>query len=147
MGGRGTLEFEGEEPAVEAREPRASALDAEAVATAHDAESGGRVWTWVAGGATVAFGAATLAFGLLALDANDEFKERAAAGRPAEDVKQDGQRYQLLTNIGLGLTAAAAITTAVLFVVEGASDEDERRQAKGVELQVGLGTIAVRGSL
>jgi hypothetical protein len=92
-------------------------------------------------------GAATVAFGLLALDANDEFKERAAAGRPAEDAKQDGQRYQLLTNVGLGITAAAAITTAVLFVVEGSSDEDERRQAKGVELQVGLGTIAVRGSL
>jgi hypothetical protein len=141
VGARGTLELEGDAP-IEARAPDA----AHAVEPERADSSGGRVWTWVAGGATVAFGGASLAFGLLALDANDEFKERALAGRPTEDAKSDGQSYQLLANVGLGLTAAAAITTVVLFVVEG-GDEEERAEAKALELQVGLGTIGVRGAL
>ncbi len=147
VGARGTLQLESQEPVVDTRAPGAGAADAEGVAASRDAGSGGRTWTWVACGGTVAFGAASVAFGLLALDANDEFKERALAGLPAESTKQDGQRYQLLANVGFGITAAAAITTAVLFVVEGPSDEDEPAQAKSVELQLGLGSIAVRGSL
>jgi hypothetical protein len=82
----------------------------------------------------------------LALDAHDELEARAARGELAKDAKEDGQRYQLLANVGLGLTAAAAITTVVLFVVEGGG-EDERAQARALELQVGLGTIGVRGAL
>jgi tetratricopeptide (TPR) repeat protein len=138
VGGRGTLELESEQPVI--RDSRASEAPARA-------DEGGRVWTWIAAGATVALGGATLAMGLLAVDANDTFKARARAGEPTRGAKDDGQRYQLLTNIGLGVTAAAAITTAVLFVVEGASDDAAPMQARGLQLQVGLGAIAVRGTL
>jgi hypothetical protein len=147
VGARGTLELESDEPAViETGDAQSEHEDTTRLAPDRAAE-GGRVWTWVAGGATLALGAASIAFGVLALDANDTFKERALAGQPLGDAKSDGQSYQLLANVGLGLTAAAAITTVVLFVVEGGSDEDERAQAQGVQLQLGLGTIALRGSL
>lgn len=144
VGARGTLELEmlpADHAAASAHAP-----PDERAARSSDDDDSALAWTWVAGGATLAFGAATIAFGVLTLDAHDAFEARVAAGKPAEDLKQDGQRYQLLTNVALGVTAAAAITTVVLFIVEGGST-DERASADGFQVDVGLGAIAVRGAL
>jgi hypothetical protein len=145
VGARGTLTLAPDAPVGAARVQRAGAGH-ERAASLDEGDAGSRAGAWVAGGATLAFGAASGVFGLLALDANDDFKERAASGRPAAEAKRDGQRYQLLANVGLGITVAAAVTTAVLFVVEGGGDDDARAEAR-VALHLGPGAIAVRGSL
>ena len=104
--------------------------------------SGPLLWTWVAGGATVAFGAATVVFALLTQDKVDAFDDvKFADPVQAASLRDDGQTYQLLTNVGVGVTAAAAVGTVVLYFVESS----EPPQEKKIEALVGPGSVGVRG--
>lgn len=116
--------------------------------TAAASDAGGLLWTWVAGGATVALGAASTTFGLLALDRNDEFKSLRADCPGAdcretakEDAKSQGLSFQLLTNVGLGLTGAAAVATALLYFIESGAPEERANVAIGPV----PGGVGVRG--
>jgi hypothetical protein len=122
----------------------AAAVDHPSAVAAH----GGLLWTWVAGGATVAFAAGTVIFGRLAVDKNDEFRALSGAcpgpdcraDRKA-DAKSTGQEFQLLTNVSLGVTGAAAVATVVLYLVESRTP-DERA---GVGMLMGPGYAGIGG--
>jgi hypothetical protein len=113
-------------------------------------EDGGLLWTWVAGGATVLLGGGTVAFGLLASGENDDFvrlRDECAAGMTcrAEEkaaAKSRGQDYQLLTNVGIGVTAAAAAATLALYFIESSGE----REPSAVTVSAAPGFVAVRGS-
>lgn len=83
--------------------------------------SGGRTWTWVAGGVSVAGAGAGVFFGLSANSARD-----ALVGPGLRTEADNNQLYSrakssaLYANIGYGAAAAAGVTAIVLFLVEGA---------------------------
>jgi hypothetical protein len=91
-------------------------------------EPRGRLWTWVALGATGAFGVTTLAFGLKANSAYDSVDEQCPAltctAAETERAIDDSHvtTFQTLTNVSIGLTAAAAATTLVLLFAEKPSE-------------------------
>jgi tetratricopeptide (TPR) repeat protein len=105
--------------------------------------SGGRLFTWVALGASAAFG---IAAAILWLDANaayDELQEQCQmSGCTVEDVDESrGPLEVTLTNVGLALSSAALAAAVVLFVVEG-GEEHEPATTVGV----GPGTVVLGGS-
>jgi len=95
-----------------------------------DEPSGGRRWTWVAAGSAVAFGGAAIGLGLATRS-----KFNSLNGSCGSDSVEAGQTYQgcsdaqvdsvvlrrNLTNISLGLAAAATTAAVVLFFYEGRS--------------------------
>jgi tetratricopeptide (TPR) repeat protein len=92
---------------------------------------------WVATGLTVAAGAATIAFGSLTVDAHDRYE---AADRMDNEARDEGERYRLLTNVMIGVTAAAA-TAAVAFAiydVVSADDETEVALVPGPGTGIGI---------
>jgi tetratricopeptide (TPR) repeat protein len=138
VGERATLELAADDGKdVAPRAARAS--------SAPSADSGS-AWPWVMAGTTVALGVASVALGLLAVDAHDEWRTKATAGEPAADARRDGTTYQALSNVGFGLTAAAAAGTVVLWLVTG-DDEDEARDASAMRVEVGLASFTLRGAL
>jgi len=78
-----------------------------------------RWWPYAA--ATVALGGATAYFGLAARSDTNELQrivdDPAHSPAEASAVEDRARRKVLYTNIGLGVTAAFAVTTGVLFVV------------------------------
>lgn len=70
-----------------------------------------RTVVYVGAGVTAALGAATLWSGLDTQSAHDDYVKA-----PTDDGWDDGRQKQLRTNILLGATAAAAVTTAVIAV-------------------------------
>lgn len=68
---------------------------------------------WISSGVAVAAGATTVAFGVLTIQARDDYE---ASGYTDADVKEKGERDRLITNIMIGVTAAAGIA-AVAFAI------------------------------
>jgi hypothetical protein len=88
----------------------------------------GRTWTWIAAGSAVVFGGAAVGFGLATQSKFDSLNKSCgtgsvAAGQPyvgCSDSDVDAVLLRRnLTNVSLGLAAAAAVTAGVLFFVEG----------------------------
>jgi hypothetical protein len=98
------------------------------VATMPPPESGqgwwlGRKWTWVAAGSTVLLAGAAIGVGLSVNSRFDELDGSCGAGGTGKGC-DDGDITSLrtrkyLANALWGMTAAAAVTTGVLFFVEG----------------------------
>jgi hypothetical protein len=84
----------------------------------------GRKWTWVAAGSTVLLAAGAVTAGLLMGSKFDSLRSSCGAGNPSRpgcsqsDIDSVSSR-QTMANVFWGLTAAAAVTTGVLFFVEG----------------------------
>jgi hypothetical protein len=84
----------------------------------------GRKWTWVAGGSTVALTGAAAAVGLSMQSRFDDLKGSCGRGSPEQlgcsqsDI-DSVHTLQVTANVLWGLAGAAAITTGVLFFVEG----------------------------
>ena len=84
----------------------------------------GRKWTWVAAGSTVLLAAGAVTTGLLMQSKFDSLRSSCGAGNPARpgcsqsDIDSVSSR-QTMANVFWGLTAAAAVTTGVLFYFEG----------------------------
>ena len=84
----------------------------------------GRKWTWVAAGSTVVLAAGAITAGLFMQDKFDSLRSSCGAGnslRPGcsqSDIDSVSSR-QTIANVFWGLTAAAAVTTGVLFYFEG----------------------------
>ena len=84
----------------------------------------GRKWTWIAAGSTVVLAAGAITAGVLMQDKFDSLRSSCGAGnspRPGcsqSDIDSVGSR-QTIANVFWGLTAAAAVTTGVLFYFEG----------------------------
>jgi tetratricopeptide (TPR) repeat protein len=80
-----------------------------------------RLYLWT-GGFTVLAGAATGGLAYRFLQQQEELDDILASPRDyelseAEDARDRAQRGALLTNVGIGVTAAAAVATVVLFVL------------------------------
>jgi hypothetical protein len=84
----------------------------------------GRKWTWVAAGSTVLLAAGAVTAGVLMQSKFDSLRSSCGAGnlsRPGcsqSDIDSVSSR-QTMANVFWGLTAAAAVTTGVLFYFEG----------------------------
>jgi hypothetical protein len=98
---------------------------------------GGQRFTWVALGATAAFGGSALGTWLRTESDFDDLRERC--GRPCPESEIDPlERRSLATHILLGLTMASGLFTVVLFYVEG-------RETRRVEVGLGPGRLSVEG--
>lgn len=107
---------------------------------------------WIASGLTVAGGAATIVFGVRTLKARDDYE---ASGYTDSDAKDQGERDRLITNIMVGVTAAAAVA-AVSFAIhdiffaedeDPAADEEQPEDESDVALVPGPGLgLGVAGS-
>ncbi|MGO9288842.1 MAG: PEGA domain-containing protein [Polyangia bacterium] len=84
----------------------------------------GRKWTWVAAGSTVLLAAGAVTAGLAMKSKFDSLRSSCGAGNPARpgctqsDIDSVSSR-QTTANVFWGLAAAAAVTTGVLFYLEG----------------------------
>jgi PEGA domain len=102
-------------------------LDLQAMTKPSGASEGwwlGRKWTWVAAGSTVLLAAGAITAGVLMQDKFDSLRSSCGAGNslrpgcPQSDIDSVSTR-QTIANVSWGLTAAAAVTTGVLFYFEG----------------------------
>ena len=95
---------------------------------------------WVASSVAAAAGVTTIVFGVKALDDQNQFKD---SNKQDEGLKKQGEKDQLLTNIFIGVTAAAGATAVAFAVYEiwfsGHDDSDSVSLAPGP----GLGLAAV----
>ena len=105
-------------------------------------------YTWVALGAGAVFGGSAALFWFLGESKIDKIEERCAdrarAGTPCKPSNTDTgtiDRYQLLTNVSLGLTGAAVIATGVLAFIEWPRAREQR-----VAVGVGPSSLSVRGA-
>jgi hypothetical protein len=90
-------------------------------------------------------GASAIAFGVLLLETDREHRQlvQTCVEKPCDDATfaayhDRGTHLQTWTNVALGLTAVAAVTTVTLFVVAPSSRSP-------VALQVGPGNVAIAG--
>jgi hypothetical protein len=104
-----------------------SALDLRANQASSAGEEGwwlGRKWTWVAGGSTVLLAAGAITAGLSMQSKFNSLNGSCGRASPTQpqcsqnDVDSVSSR-KTTANVLWGLTAAAAVTTGVLFYVEG----------------------------
>jgi Tetratricopeptide repeat len=102
-------------------------FDVQATAPSSEANEGwwlGRKWTWVAAGSTVLLAVGAITAGLLMDSKFDSLRSSCGAGNPARpgcsqgDIDSVSSR-QTTANVFWGLTAAAAVTSGVLFYFEG----------------------------
>ncbi|MFK8000507.1 MAG: PEGA domain-containing protein [Polyangiales bacterium] len=82
-------------------------------ATGYRAVRGRRLWTWIAGGLAVAGGAAAIGLGV------------HAAGLRDENLT-DARRWARYSDIALGSAVVMALTSVILYFVEGRAVETER---------------------
>jgi hypothetical protein len=84
----------------------------------------GRKWTWVAAGSTVLLAAGAITTGVLMKSKFDSLRSSCGAGNPdrpgcsQSDIDSVSSR-QTMANVFWALAGAAAVTTGVLFFVEG----------------------------
>jgi hypothetical protein len=84
----------------------------------------GRTWTWVAGGSAVLLTGAAAGVGLSVNSRYDELNDSCGSGSTARPGCDENDISSLRTrrnvaNVLWGLAGAAAVTTGVLFLVEG----------------------------
>jgi hypothetical protein len=132
----------------------------EPAAPPHSRRAGGLRYTWVAAGASAAFGAAALGTWFAGdgkLEQLDDRCARAASlGSPCVrgGVDTSGvQRFERATNALLGLSGAALVATAVLLALEWPRERADARAAhdtpgrdRKLALELGPQRLSLRGS-
>jgi len=105
----------------------APGLDVQAAPASSGGSEGwwlGRKWTWVAAGSTVLLAGGAITAGVLMKSKFDSLRSSCGAGNPARpgcsqgDIDSVSSR-KTTANVFWGLAGAAAVTTGVLFYVEG----------------------------
>ena len=94
---------------------------------------------WVASSVTVVAGATTVAFGVLTIRARDDYE---ASGYTDADIKEKGERDRLITNVMIGVTAAAAVTAAAFAIHDiffAGGEEPTGDENEGAEAAFGPG--------
>ena len=100
---------------------------------------------WTTMGLTGALGVATIVTGSLTLKKSKEFSVLCEEDESWETVQNDGKNLTIATDVLIGLTAAAALTSVILGIVTLKTREPESRVALSpVVLGDGLG-LAVGG--
>ncbi len=115
-----------------------------------DEEPGAMLWTWVALGGAVAFGAAGITFGLIGDDKYKDLEEECGElGCLRGDADTSPvETNHTLANVFYGVSGACLIGAVVLFFVEADEDTDEEDSArqKGGGLSVGPGMVGIEGT-
>jgi len=86
----------------------------------------GSSWPWVGLASTGALGTATVILGIRAVAAQSDFEDildQRTDAAAVEDARGEAQGFALAADILGGVTALAAATTIVLFVIEARDDE------------------------
>lgn len=94
---------------------------------------------WVAVGGTVVGAGVMTGFGVAALDKHSEYQKK-----PSRSLYDDGRRDALIADVALGVSAASAITAAVLFFTSN-GDEKSDEQAFGITPTFGCSGGGVTG--
>lgn len=125
--------------AAPAPEPAASP----AASAAPDDRSGLRLGAWIALGGAAAFGGAAVAFWVIGEGQYDDLETLCMRSCSDKQIEDSGvETSDLLTNVFIGVAAAAGVTSALLFVLSaGGSDEAPPQTA----LQLGPGSVRLRG--
>ena len=112
-----------------------------------EGESAGRLWTWVAAGGAVAFGAATALLWLDAQAIHEDLEARCSAEGCTEAQVDDsgGPLRQTLGNVAFGLSLASLATAAILFFAEGGGSSGEESSGGVVAFTVGPQSVTLRG--
>jgi len=124
------LEIKGHEPAVEQVDARGGKVtvlaidlrqagDPEAqIAKKDEAPAGRRLWTWVAAGAAVAAAGAAIGLTASALSDHDEY-ETTDDPKRFDELEESIPKRLRVANAMWGVAAGLAVTSVVLFFVEG----------------------------
>jgi hypothetical protein len=86
--------------------------------TPEPARKGGRLWTWIAGGAAVAAAGAGVGLGVAANGAAAQTTMPPMGVTPAQQANS-AQGLATGANVAYGVAGAAAVTAVVLFFIEG----------------------------
>jgi hypothetical protein len=106
-----------------------------------------RRWTWVAAAGTGAALISWSAFGVLALQKEGDFDDRAVQPGVTRDdemlgaLERDGDTYATIADVSMGVTLAGAAVTTWLFLREGKAASEGR-----IVPVVGPGAVGVGGS-
>lgn len=111
---------------------------ADAVTSTDSAGGLSPAWFWIAGGLTLVAGGATIASGVDAVSKHDAY-----LAAPTPQTESDGRGAQTRTNVLIGVTGAAAVTTAALglFLVRWSDGKAEAAAGVtpgGLHLRAGL---------
>jgi hypothetical protein len=112
------------------------------------ADGGGHLPAYVVGGIGIA-GLATFAvFGALSSSKFEDLEEACADNHCPPERAGDidnGKRFQVIANIGLGVGIAGVVTGAGLLVFGGPSTEPAKTAKATLSLGVGLGSVEIGG--
>jgi hypothetical protein len=110
-----------------------------------------RVWTWVAAGAALGCGVAALAVGLSARSAHSDWKTTLTEWDTASDPlrqkvletqlaeqQRSVERQAIATNVLIGTAAVLAVTSVVLYFVEGRRPAERSGPRLGATAAPGL---------
>ena len=90
-----------------------------------------RLWTWIAAGSAVAAAAAGIGLGASAMSDHEEYETLTAAdGQRLDELEASMDDKILTANIMFGVAGALAVTSVVLFFVEGRSST-KKETARG----------------
>ena len=115
----------------------------------YEAPEAGGPWPWIAAGATVV---SALGAGTFALLGNEEFRDLESRCRieGCDEARRrtlwddsDVESYETLTNVALVVTAAGAVTTATLFLLD--LDAPSERAGGRVQLRLAPGAVGLSG--
>ncbi len=95
---------------------------------------------WISAGATVAAGAVAVVFGVKAVKAKEDFD---ATGGTDEDLMDQGERDQLITNVMIGITSAAAACAIGFLIYDLKSGGSKKEEPVAVVPGPGLGLAVV----
>lgn len=107
----------------------------------------GRAWVLVGAAVTVGLGVGATVEGMGTLDTRDQIKAATTAGdsAQAQSLYDQGRDQQLRTNILIGATAAAGITTVVLAVFTDWSGGEHEREIAIKPVQGGGAVVGFGG--
>jgi nitrogen fixation-related uncharacterized protein len=129
-------------PAVAATAP-APPVAAPAPASGRDDGSGLRLGAWIALGGAAAFGAASAVFWVIGDGQYDDLESSCMRSCSDEQISDSGvETSDLMTNVFLGVAAAAGVTSVVLFALSAGGSEQPSETA----LDVGPGSLRLRST-
>jgi hypothetical protein len=99
---------------------------------------------WTSVGVTGAAGTLAIVFGALTAKTKNEFED---SGSTDADLREQGEDYKLVTNVMIGITAAAALTAAGFAIYDLVYNKDKPDKQDRAQVVIvpgpGLGVGAV----
>jgi len=99
-------------------------------ATEYQAVRGTRIFTWIAAGLTAGALGTSIGFAIAAQGKNSEWQDMGSL--PEDPLLEDARRYALISDVLLGAGIALAVTTVILYFIEGRAVSTERVSGQDV---------------